>query len=212
MKQKHIKSLYATLRTKQSKVNKSGLEFAWLKLEITNVSSGWRQKWAHQKWRGSPAELGIYPPFPLGAGHEGPGTVGTGTSQALKAVGGSKFPIRWSVTSNNFRLCLLHRSPWLSPWDCPVSLSCWNSPLQLGQTRYCCKKEVGWFCFFFQLHLLKHLAQTGTYLAMKIYIPSSMVLHFCPFRSAWHDETADAAAEPAAFQSAVVKPRLQTYT
>lgn len=111
MKQKHIKSLYATLRTKQSKVNKSGLEFAWLKLEMTNVSSWWRQKCAHKKWRGSPTELGIYPPFPLRAGHEGPRTTGMGTCQALKAADGSKIPIRWSVTSNTSHLCLLHRSP-----------------------------------------------------------------------------------------------------
>ena len=141
MKQKHIKSLYATLRTKQSKVNKSGLEFAWLTLKMTNVFSWWRQKWAHKKWRGSPPELGIYPPFPLEAGHEGPGTASMGTSQALKAVGGSKLPIRWSVTSSSFHLCHLHRSPWLFPWDCLVSLSCWNSPLQLGETSCCCKRE-----------------------------------------------------------------------
>lgn len=117
MKQKHIKSLYATLRTKQSKVNKSGLEFAWLKLEMTNVSSWGRQKWAHKKRRGSSVELRIYPPYPLGAGHEGPGSAGMSTSQALKALGGSKFPIWWSVTSNSFHLRLLHSSPWLSPWD-----------------------------------------------------------------------------------------------
>lgn len=39
-----------------------------------------------------------------------------------------------------------------------------------------------------------------------------MVLHFCPFRSVWHDETADTAAEPATFQSALMKPQLQTHT
>lgn len=70
MKQKHIKSLYATLRAKQSKVNKSGWEFVWLRLEMTNVSSWWRQKWTHKKWRGNSAVLGICPLFPLGGGHE----------------------------------------------------------------------------------------------------------------------------------------------
>lgn len=128
MKQKHIKSLYATLRAKQSKVNKSGWEFVWLRLEMTNVSSWWRQKWIHKKWRGNSAVLGI---CPVSSGRRawGPGTVGMGTSQALQAVGGSKFTIRWSVKSNSFNLCLLHQCPWLCPGDCLVSLS-WYSSLR----------------------------------------------------------------------------------
>lgn len=53
----------------------------------------------HKKGKDIPEELGIYSPFPSWAGQQGLGNAAMATSQALKAVCGSKFPIRWSVTA-----------------------------------------------------------------------------------------------------------------
>lgn len=93
-----------------------------------------------QEMKGQPCGAGDLSPVSSGSRTWGPGTVGMGTSQALQAVGGSKFTIRWSVKSDSFNPCLSHQCPWLCPWDCLVSLS-WYSSLQLGETSCCYKKE-----------------------------------------------------------------------
>lgn len=82
------------------------------------------------------------------------------------------------VSNSSFNLCLLHWSPWLSSQHLFVSLSRWNSPMELGETS-CCWKKV----FFFCLHLLKHLASC---LDWHLLVPENTLLSFWVCMVQWH--------------------------